>query len=707
MKKIISCLLCVLLLLTVLPLNAFAAAAPAEGVVLNVKDFGAVGDGKTDDEAAIWATFECALMDYMVKKIPVTVYFPEGQYGLRDGGLYVYLPRGAGNLTVKGDGADKSTIVYLDEWTTKGSWVALRIYPKITPESIDQYLHDITIQDLGVYDTDPVKHAWSKDEGDPNTEETHGFNIQHCVRATIKNCKVDSVGDEALDMSHCIDSVMMDNVVLNSPGAGSAGGGISVGDGSKNVVVKNNTIIGTIDAPNKTNWAIAVEALVEPVSDVVIHDNVIRNVAGYGINLGAPNGTIANVTIRDNIITDCRNGGIRFHGTGKTTDTQILNTFIANTDHGVFLDGYDKEGTVIDGCTIEDVSSSAVYIKTFRQRDTTIRNTTVRNAARQAIYNAGVNTVMDRLLVDGVGTSGDSSAGAIVQYPSGGDSAISHSAIFNCRNRRCLQDVGKVTDTWIEQDETPGYVAISGASLIQNCRVNRMVTLKSGCTVDGLTLTATEDLGGDAVALSNLTDCTIANCRITIPSRYGILETGTADRNTITDNVVVGGSGVKTVGAATVADGNRHSTLVTNETFHYYLVDGTATILAPVDTTRSAYVIPVAMEGCPVTAVDPWAFAWCDRLTDVYYDGDKQTLSVGEGNEALLNAVWHGAEPEQPVLPGDADGNGKLNNRDLGLLQRYINDYPVTVDVVAADMDGNGKLNNRDLGLLQRKLNSC
>ena len=59
-----------------------------------------------------------------------------------------------------------------------------------------------------------------------------------------------------------------------------------------------------------------------------------------------------------------------------------------------------------------------------------------------------------------------------------------------------------------------------------------------------------------------------------------------------------------------------------------------------------------------------------------------------------------------PVLSGDADGNGKLNNRDLGLLQRYINDYPVTVDVVAADMDGNGKLNNRDLGLLQRLLNS-
>ena len=134
MRRALAVLLCMIFALTILPLSALPAMAEddPESVVLNVKDFGAVGDGKTDDEAAIWATFECALMDYMVKDIPVTVYFPEGQYGLMNGGLYFYLPRGAGNLTIKGDGADKSTIVYLEEWTNSGSWVALRIYPRIT-----------------------------------------------------------------------------------------------------------------------------------------------------------------------------------------------------------------------------------------------------------------------------------------------------------------------------------------------------------------------------------------------------------------------------------------------------------------------------------------------------------------------------------------------------------------------------------------------
>ena len=57
---------------------------------------------------------------------------------------------------------------------------------------------------------------------------------------------------------------------------------------------------------------------------------------------------------------------------------------------------------------------------------------------------------------------------------------------------------------------------------------------------------------------------------------------------------------------------------------------------------------------------------------------------------------------------GDVDGNGKLNNRDLGLLQLYLNSGDLsdkTFVEAAADQDGNDKINNRDLGLLQKKLN--
>ena len=54
---------------------------------------------------------------------------------------------------------------------------------------------------------------------------------------------------------------------------------------------------------------------------------------------------------------------------------------------------------------------------------------------------------------------------------------------------------------------------------------------------------------------------------------------------------------------------------------------------------------------------------------------------------------------------GDNDEDGVVDNRDLALLQRYINGWGVTVDLEAADLYRDGKINNRDLALLQRLLN--
>lgn len=859
MKKALSVLLALLLVLMLLPVGAIPVLVRAEDdvneAVVNVKDFGAVGDGKTDDRQAIMDAFYHAMVEYMNHDIPVTVYFPEGQYGLLDGGMYIYMPRGFGNLTIKGDGADKSTIVYLDEWDNNGSsWVALRIYPKITPTSIDEYLHDITIQDLGVYDTDPVKHAWSTENGDPSTEETHGFNIQHCVRATIKNCKVSNVGDEAIDMSHCIDSVMRDNFVENSPGAGSAGGAISVGDGSKNVLITNNTVIGSINDSSKTNWAIAVEALVEQVENIEISNNTIQDIAGYGINLGAPNGTMADIVVRNNTIYHCRDGGIRLGGQGRTTNIQLVENSVSKTQDGIAIEGANKEGTLIDRCVVEGVSNYGINVKSPTHKDTIIQNTTIRNAKWRAIYNAGINTKIDRVLIDTVGTYGNVTDSAVVQYTGGGDSEITNSIILNCQNKRAIQGVNKVVNTYIDQVEEPGYSSISGAMLIQHCRVNRLVNPKTGSVIDGLVLYTESDLGTHAINLASASSCTITNCVFTMPSRYAVNETVSSDNNVITNNICVGGSGVKTVSANTVAEGNVRAQKAATEMFTYRIVDGAVTVMAPVDPALTELVIPAAIEDCPVTAIDPWAFALCDgltcvtlpdsltavgdsafayctALTDVYYGGlewQRDSVAFGMDNTALTDAAWryhwenhnydHGCDPDcndcefirevgdhvydgvcdgacnecgftrevpdheyqatvvapdcvddgytvhtcvgcgdsyitdevpstghicdnacdpdcnicgaiRPVpdhvydddrdadcnecgavrevtvvLLGDVNGDGRINNQDLGIVQRYLADYEVTIDLVAADVKKDGKVNNRDMGLLQQYL---
>ena len=57
------------------------------------------------------------------------------------------------------------------------------------------------------------------------------------------------------------------------------------------------------------------------------------------------------------------------------------------------------------------------------------------------------------------------------------------------------------------------------------------------------------------------------------------------------------------------------------------------------------------------------------------------------------------------VVYGDLNSDGKVNNRDLGMFQKYLNGDDVAINEAAADVYYDGKLNNRDLGFLQKFLN--
>ena len=102
-------------------------------------------------------------------------------------------------------------------------------------------------------------------------------------------------------------------------------------------------------------------------------------------------------------------------------------------------------------------------------------------------------------------------------------------------------------------------------------------------------------------------------------------------------------------------------------------------------------------EDAPVGFASVWVEFSCED--DIFNANDKIVYfdAVG-GSVEILETV--------AVLMGDVNGDGKLNNRDLGLLQKFINGFEVSMDEAAADMNGDGKINNRDLGLLQKVLNS-
>lgn len=135
--------------------------------------------------------------------------------------------------------------------------------------------------------------------------------------------------------------------------------------------------------------------------------------------------------------------------------------------------------------------------------------------------------------------------------------------------------------------------------------------------------------------------------------------------------------------------------------------------LETIDDGAFSYCVSITTLFIPlsVTSIGNWVFADDgNSLTDIYYEGtemDRQTIHIGEwGNNPLLSATWHyNYKPEPTAAPGDINEDGKVNIRDLGLLQQYLNGWDVTVDASVADINHDEKVNIRDLGLLQQHLN--
>ena len=109
----------------------------------------------------------------------------------------------------------------------------------------------------------------------------------------------------------------------------------------------------------------------------------------------------------------------------------------------------------------------------------------------------------------------------------------------------------------------------------------------------------------------------------------------------------------------------------------------------------------------PTCVSDGYTIYQCIGCVEWYYGDVIPPLDhvYDDARDTDCNACGHVREVADVIL-GDANGDGKVNNRDLGILQQYLNDWNVTIASDAADLNGDGKVNNRDLGMLQKELNS-
>ncbi len=72
----------------------------------------------------------------------------------------------------------------------------------------------------------------------------------------------------------------------------------------------------------------------------------------------------------------------------------------------------------------------------------------------------------------------------------------------------------------------------------------------------------------------------------------------------------------------------------------------------------------------------------------------------------VMFATVDGAVNVIEYISGDVNGDTKINNKDLGMLLQYLNNWEVEVEELACDVNRDGKINNKDLGILLQYLNN-
>ena len=275
---------------------SFTTTTTTTTTTVSVKDFGAKGDGVTDDSAAFNAAIES------LAQTGGTVFVPAGVYGL---GHPVVIDQN--NITLTGKGSS-SVLKRLPVFDPNGVISAAAI---LLP---DQPLHNITISHL-VFDGDHVQP--------PGISAASGIWVRQASYVTIDSVIVRNVKGDGIQLANganADDHVTIENSLIQ----GIWRNGIHVGDAS-NTVILGNHIEDTPSQYWQPSAGSGIDVEVEGqdtngvgpvpglpfVDNLLIENNVIERqdttTAGAGVALQPAYGPISNVTIQGNLISNHQN----------------------------------------------------------------------------------------------------------------------------------------------------------------------------------------------------------------------------------------------------------------------------------------------------------------------------------------------------------------------------------------------------------------
>jgi len=370
------------------------AVLQTEGSV-NVKQFGATGDGVTDDTAAIQAALDSGAE---------TVRIPDGTYlhsGLSHTGGNLHL-RGV-NATLQYTGATHAFLVSTALDTNASGFSAKGITfkngqscLKLDGDGTGIY-SDIHIEDC-TFDTSTSGMLW----------------FEQCKNTKILGNVFKDAQDNGIYYAFSRDAVIANNIVQNCSGSGSITVGYSntnvtaqniliegneiFTDASapvatiayiagitvvyaQNILVRNNHISNSTDSVSGRQIKSGINVEEGPIDSVTISGNKVSNMPEEGLRVGtASNSKISNLTVTENHFRGIRQG-ITLERTYNSTLSN--NTIERTRTWGIFLSfdgnpsGVSIIGNIFQDCNIQGTNANGSCIGTYAVNTFITNNTFV------------------------------------------------------------------------------------------------------------------------------------------------------------------------------------------------------------------------------------------------------------------------------------------------------------------------------------------
>lgn len=363
--------------------------------VVNVKDFGAVGDGVADDSTAVQNAINAANTAG-----GGLVFFPEGTYELNDSVLTMY-----SNITLQGEGHSSIIQGWLSI-TASGlssvTWRNVRIkgYRFIWSNCTDVLLENIYFENENFSGASFASSRFCQ------FTDSSRFRIVNCY---IENCQYGIwIGGPTGSLTSQNTDVVVENChIKNTYATGySYPAGINLADG-KNIVLTKNHIEG-----------------IQPTTGT----------QGYGIYQG--DNTVfkaENIVISNNTIEDCQYG-IKLHNPSKVVvSDNVVRLGVGDSSQGIAAFGdLDVDGSIPSSFAVTGnvVHGADIYFPGWHKNLTIAGNTVVGGNRGISTYTAGGSTYSYYVTIDGNTISECEQTGILLQDTE--HCTVSNNTIIDC-----------------------------------------------------------------------------------------------------------------------------------------------------------------------------------------------------------------------------------------------------------------------------------